>query len=362
MHKAVLGVVILAAQFVVLEAGIRLQGGSEVAPEFRRLFMPDPRVGHRLRPDARAHFTTVEFSTDLAINAQGVRDDEPIGPKTSNERRVVVLGDSLVLSVQVPFAQTFCERLEARLNASDPAHRWRVINAGVQGYGPVHEWLFFDAIAAAFEPDIVLIGAFAGNDAVEAYDTAAWLAAGRSTTEGTEAAISQLRRVVRSSVVLQLVRVRWDQLRSRFSSAAPERPMATYLADPPPEVQRGLEVSRQAFGKIANRASAIGAETGLVLFPARFQTDDADYVRWKEIVHSAGGELIRNSGTARFREALAPLGLPALDLLPVLEAQPNRVGLFYQRTIHLTPHGHEVVAGALFEFLKTSGLMQAATR
>ena len=79
-------------------------------------------------------------------------------------------------------------------------------------------------------------------------------------------------------------------------------------------------------------------------------------------MHSSGGELVRNSGTARFREALAPLGLPTLDLLPVLEAQPNRVTLFYQRTIHLTPHGHEVVAGALFEFLKTSGLMQAAMR
>jgi hypothetical protein len=362
VRRAFLCLGILAAQFVVLEAGIRLHGGSEVAPEFRQLFMQDPRVGHRLRPDARARFTTIEFSTDLAINPQGVRDDEPIGPKASNERRVVVLGDSLVLSVQVSFAQTFCERLEARLNGADPAHRWRVINAGVQGYGPVQEWLFFDAVAAAFEPDIVLIGAFVGNDAVEAYDTEAWLDAGRPTTAGTEAALSYLRRLVRSSVVLQLVRVRWDQLRSRFSSPAPERPVATYLADPPPEVQHGLEVTRRAFGAIAQRASASGAETGLVLFPARFQTDDADYGRLKEIVHRAGGELVRNSGTSRFREALAPLDLPTLDLLPVLEMQPERIGLFYQRTIHLTPRGHEVVADALFEFLRTSGLMQAAMR
>jgi hypothetical protein len=358
VRRALLLIVILALQFAVLEGAIRWHGGSEVAPEFRRLFMQDPRVGHRLRPDARARFTTVEFSTDLAINAQGVRDDEPIGPKAANERRVIVLGDSLVLSVQVPLAQTFCELLEARLNAADPAHRWRVINAGVQGYGPVHEWLFFNAVVSAFEPDIVLMGVFVGNDAVEANDTEAWLDAGQPTIAGTEAALNVVRRLVRSSVVLQLVRMRWDLLRGRFSSPAPERPVSSYLADPPPEVLHGLEVSRRAYGTIARRAEELGARAGVILFPARFQTDDGDYGRLNDIVHRAGGVLVRNAATVRFREALAPLGLPTIDLLPLLEAQPDRIGLFYQRTIHLTPRGHEVVAGALFDFLMTSGLVR----
>ena len=76
-----------------------------------------------------------------------MRDDEEIGPKAPDERRIVMLGDSLVLSVQVPFAQTFGELLERRLNARPSAYRYRVINAGVQGYGPVEELLFFRAIA-----------------------------------------------------------------------------------------------------------------------------------------------------------------------------------------------------------------------
>ncbi|HEX7778319.1 MAG TPA: hypothetical protein VF424_03715, partial [Vicinamibacterales bacterium] len=79
--------------------------------------------------------------------------------------------------------------------------------------------------------------------------------------------------------------------------------------------------------------------------------------RLNEVVHRAGGVLVRNAATTRFREALAPLGLPTLDLLPTLEAQPDRTGLFYRRTIHLTPRGHEVVTDALFEFLTTSGLV-----
>ena len=62
--------------------------------------------------------------------------------------------------------------------------------------------------------------------------------------------------------------------------------------------------------------------------------------------------LVRNAATERFATALAPLGLPMIDLQPVLAAQPDRGGLFFQRNVHLTPRGHDVVAGALFDFLE----------
>jgi hypothetical protein len=349
---------ILVVQFAALEIGLRIVSGSEASPSFQALFMTDPEVGHRLRPGARTRYRTVEFTTDLAINAQGVRDDADIGPKAPDERRVVVLGDSLVLSVQVPMVEWFGKRLEARLNADDPAHRWRVINAGVQGYGPVEEWFFFDKVAAGFDPDVVLVVTFVANDAIEAYDHGAWLDAGRPPeASGGEAALTRLRRLKRASMVLQIVGLRWDLLKSRFRTPAPSRPVSTYLDNPPPDVTQGLEVSRRAIGLISGRATAIGARTGVVLMPARFQTDDADYGRMDEIVRQAGGVLRRNAATDRFGDALAPLGLPTLDLLPVLAAQPDRAGLFFQRNVHLTPRGHEVVADALQRFLGSSGLI-----
>jgi hypothetical protein len=350
--------VILVAEFAALEAGLRLAGGSEASPSFRALFMTDPEVGHRLRPNARTRYSTVEFTTDLAINAQGVRDDEPLGPKAVDERRVLVLGDSLVLSVQVPLAATFCERLETRLNAADPAHRWRVINGGVQGYSPVEEWFFFDRIGAAFQPDVVLVMPFVGNDAVESNDRESWLDQGRPPQSSTgEAALTRLRRLRRESMALQIIGLRLDLLRSRLTTPGPERPLSSYLADPPPDVTHGLEVARRAIGLIADRAAAIGARTGLALMPARFQTDDADYGRLAEIVRHGGGTLVRNSASERFRAALAPLGLPLVDLQPILAAEPDRMGLFFQRNIHLTPRGHEVVAEALLRFLRDHRLL-----
>ena len=358
-RRAVIFGVILLVQFAIIESGLRLYSASEGSTTFQSLFMGDPAVGHRLRPGTRIRYNTDEFTTDIAVNAQGVRDDDPIGPKEQNERRILVLGDSLVLSVQVPFAQTFCENLERRLNAKGGDTRWRVINGGVQGYGPVQDWLFFDKVAAAFQPDVVLIVAFVGNDAIEAYDMAAALKAGRAV-EAEQPAVSRLRDLVRTSVTLQSVRLRWSQLKARFATGTPERPLTSYLANPPPEVAAGLELTRDAFGRIVTRATAMGAKTGIVLFPARFQTDDPDFGRLAEIVKQFGDTLERNSASERFRQALAPLGVPMIDLQPALAAEPDRLELFFQRNVHLTPRGHDVVGGVLFDFVETSGLTAPA--
>ncbi len=357
-----LAVVILAAQFALLEGAFRTFRGGESGPAFQALFMQDPRVGYRLQPGATARYTTPEFSTDLAINAQGVRDDEVIGPKPPGERRIVVLGDSLVLSVQVPFEQTFCHLLETELNlARVGGVRWRVINAGVQGYGVVDEYLLFRHVAEQFEPDLVLIAAFPGN-AASAADKAAWLdndgpVAGAATTT-----VSGLRRIVRSSMVLQQARLRYDQLKARILAPTPERPLAAFLKEPTPQLAQGLAVAQRATGMIAERAARVGARTAVVLMTARFQTDDPDFGRLAAAVAEAGGELDRHAATDRYRAALAPLGLPMFDLLPVLSAEPNRGELFFQRNVHFTRRGHVVAADAIFRFLTSSGLAADVAR
>jgi hypothetical protein len=236
-----------------------------------------------------------------------------------------------------------------------------VINAGVQGYSPIDEYFFYQHIASTFQPDVVLVVAFAGNDAAEAADREAWLNAGHPPTPAAPtAALTAFRRLTRSSMVLQILRLRFDLLKSRFTTAAPERPLASYLHDPPADVMHGFDVAAHAFDLIAKQAAQNGASTGLVIMPARFQTDDGDYGRLAEIVRAAGGVLDRDASTERFVRAVAPLGLPTFDLLPTLAAQPDRSGLFFQRNVHLTPRGHQVVGDALFGFLESSGLAARA--
>jgi len=359
-HAAVFAV-ILAVQFGVFETALRVWGHSEAAPAFQGLFDGDAAAGYRLKPNARVRFATSEFDTEIHINADGVRDDEAIGPKPANERRILLLGDSLVLSVQVPFSRTFGELLERRLNARGSADHYRVINAGVQGYGPVEELLFFRSIAARFQPDLVLETIFVGNDAEEAVRSAPRLLgdARPAASAAAESVTTRLRRIVRRSMVLQLLRLRVVSATERFSGslAAPEPPLQTYAANPAPRIAEGLEVTRQCLSEIRTLAAANGARTAIALMPARFQVDDADYGRLKETVAATGGELQRDAASQRFAAALAPLSLPQIDLLPPLRRALPGSDLFFQETVHLTPRGHEVVAAALEAFIEEQHLL-----
>ena len=353
---------ILFGEFAILEAGLRTFGAMESAPGFQSLFMADDRIGFRLRPGASTRYSTSEFSTQLTINHSGVRDSDDIGPKPAGERRVVILGDSYVFAVQVPFALTFGECLEARLNEFDPRDRWRVINAGVQGYGPVEQWLFYRHVASTFAPDVVLAVVSVANDAIEAYDAREKFALGRAPgATRADRGHALLRQVTRTSMVLQIARLRADQLRAHVSTATTERPLAAYLEDPPAFVMEGFQLAGRAFARIATDARARGAKTGFILMPARFETVDEDYVRVSKSAKDGGRTLIRHGATERFKRVLPP-GEPMLDLLEIFKTLDDPAGLHFVRNTHLSARGHEVTAKAVFEFLKRELNLFSAAR
>jgi lysophospholipase L1-like esterase len=361
-RRLLLFCVVMGIWCLVFEAALRQWGSSEAAPAFQGLFTGDPVIGYRLQPGARTRFTTAEFDTEIAINSAGVRDDEEIGPKAPNEKRILVLGDSLVLSVQVPFSATFTELLEQRLNSDrspEEAARYRVINAGVQGYGPVEQLLFFREALRTLRPDIVVVSVFVGNDAEEALTSQPKLSPARPAAERLgEWGVTHLRRTVRRSMVLQVLRLRIRTATDRFrSTAPPEPPLQTYAAHPAPRIAEGIALTREAVAQIATIAGQDGARTAIVLMPARFQLDHGDYGRLRAIVQQAGGELQRDAATARFSAALADLQLPMLDLLPALRAAPPGPDLFFQENVHLTLRGHRVVSDALAEFLRDRALL-----
>jgi lysophospholipase L1-like esterase len=354
---------IVACQFVAFEVALRLAGGSEAAPEFQRLFVNDPRIGHRLRPGAQTRFRTTEYETTISINGQGIRDEE-LGPKAPNERRILVLGDSLVMAVQVEASQTFCRILQDRLNATHPdgAIRYRVINAGVQGYGPVEKYLFYKYVARAFDPDVVLIGLYPGNDVTQArasaYRLAGASADGPAAAPIEEAASAWVRRIVRRSMVLQIVRRRVLTLVGHVGQT-PEvyPPLRAYLQQPPPEVDEGLSLIRECVSRIWAAASAQHAKTAVVLFPARFQVDDEDYRYQQTGVVKAGQTLLRDGATERFKTTLSGLNLPTLDTLPALREASRGGDVYFTDTAHFTPRGHQAIADALGVFLESAGLV-----
>ena len=359
---------VIVVQFGLFETGLRLKGGTEAAPEFQRLFTTDPRLSYRLRPGATARFKTADFDTQIEINAIGVRDRE-VGPKRPGERRIVVLGDSLVMAVQVPLGDTFPAQLERRLNRrAEPPDAYRVINAGVQGYGPVEEYLFHRYVTSLVDPDLVILALYVGNDALEAAASADRLGAVRHDTPSAAPALPDRfaqwrRRVVRRSMVLQVARLRVTSVLYRFGWGHEiDPPLRAYLPEGSPDIARGLDVTRDAVARLASLTSSQHARLVVLLVPARFQVDDGDFRRLRDSVAQSGKTLERDLATERFKAALNGLGVPVVDALPSLRDAARQSDVFMQSTAHFTPFGHEVMAKILERYLKEAGLVEGQGR
>ena len=166
---------VLLAAFSILFSVLLLEGGvrllrlappAESTGWFWRV--PDPQTGWSLQPGASGRWFNpqMEYDLEVAINSDGLRDVEraPLD-KPAGVFRILLLGDSYVEGLRVPLEQTFGKVLEAQLNASGPAgQRFEVIPAGVSGWGTDQELLWLREQGAAYQPDLVLLAFFPGND------------------------------------------------------------------------------------------------------------------------------------------------------------------------------------------------------
>lgn len=105
-----------------------------------------------------------EYQVSVRINSKGFRDQEYSYEKPVNTQRILVLGDSFTAAMQVPQNMTFHEQLETLLNQSEQKTHYEVISVGVERWGTGQELLFFSHEGYKYNPRIVLLMFYIGND------------------------------------------------------------------------------------------------------------------------------------------------------------------------------------------------------
>jgi len=124
---------------------------NRVRPSF--IFYADPAGRFRGQPGA-PHY-------DTRLNSGGFNDIEHPRARPANVRyRIVALGDSFAAGI-VPYQGNYLTLLERELA---PDGSVDVINMGVSGTGPADYLGLLLKEGLAFEPDLVLVGFFVGND------------------------------------------------------------------------------------------------------------------------------------------------------------------------------------------------------
>jgi hypothetical protein len=130
---------------------------------------PDRTLGWSLQPNSVCW--NGEGETDFAVNSVGFHDRERLVKKPPNTYRVAVLGDSFVESAQAPVAETFLAQIEQELPGC-PALGGRgveILNFGVSGYGQAQELLMLRTRVWQYEPDMVILSVYFGNDLFDNY-------------------------------------------------------------------------------------------------------------------------------------------------------------------------------------------------
>ena len=133
--------------------------------EFQQAGMYVPAAGDdvALLPGYRGNLR-VDVDTAVATNTLGMRNRE-FAAKAPGERRVLVLGDSMVWGYGVDVEQALPARLEHALRAA--GHALTVGNGGVPGYGSKHMAQHLLRLDAPFQPDAIVVCGCIGNDAID---------------------------------------------------------------------------------------------------------------------------------------------------------------------------------------------------
>ncbi len=116
---------------------------------------PDPVLGFANIPNHEIVHRLEGFSR-TRLNSFGMRNREVSLDKPSNVVRIAVLGDSSTEALQVADEETFCRKLEEKLNKAGGKVRFEVLNFGVSSYSAAQEFVMFKERALKFHPDIAI--------------------------------------------------------------------------------------------------------------------------------------------------------------------------------------------------------------
>ena len=327
---------LLAASLVLVAATLELGfRGVEAVQRWREpetWAIYDEELGYRLNPGYRD------------INAHRLRD-HPLTPPSSRFR-VLMLGDSLAYDGE-DVDDTWVGRLRALLNVGreEPVEVW---NAGVPGYTNYQELLYLRRDGVRLEPDLVGVG-FVWNDLfrfLHQFRVEEGRIVGNrfvltSEAVGDAAASPPLwqRSLFLAWLRRRLSALDWRAATDPTGFTFERRPdLATAWQDAPwRDVAGQLEAMQQ-----------LGREHGfgifVVAFPVAAQYREALLARDRDYVLKPQRML---------REICARLGIPLLDLYPLLDGGQHIQG----DGIHLTAAGRAEVAARVARFLEDQDLV-----
>lgn len=345
-----LGVSLTAAELILKYQRRQVEQSDRLASG---MMLFDPWLGWRLSPNWYGDHRHHDFEVSYRINQFGFRGDfsQPDGA-----RRYAVVGDSFTFAQGVNDNRTFVYLLNEA-----GGDRYGFLNFGVPGYSTDQEYLLIRERVRLFEPDVVLLVVYLGNDLFdnelgfplqgEHAKPYFRLVDGRLVPGNSPVPRQRKSAAARDTSLSAVVMGNTGREQATFFDRIAELELSRRmgLSRPIPRIPEedfrtrfdpALRLFTALVGEISDRVEGYGAELKLVLLPGRSylaQPDSVsaqyqDYLRRRIVGNSA----IASSGqvidlAARLREMHESGAAP----------------WYFPNEGHLTTEGNGVVAGIL---------------
>ena len=334
---ALLGLVV---PLTLLDCGLR----PFVEPK-TTVYMADEELGWKLRPGREDEYGGVR----VQINTKGLRGPELPFEKPPQTVRILWLGDSVTFGYGIEATDALFPYRVAALLAPRIGRAIESVDAGVGGYSPWQERTWLEREGWRYEPDLVLVG-FVLNDLTEPLSLVRYGGGG----EGWQLARSArgvLDRWLSASALATAIRdgvaaVRFGRDVQQGAAAVEAGDVLRLVTQPRAALwQKSWQLAESNLAQIFAAARERDVGVALIVFPYAFQLEAPQ----------------RTASPQRRLVAFAQAqGIPVLDLLPLLAAQPG-APLFLDAS-HLSEEGHAVVADAIAAFLLEHALLAPPAR
>jgi len=299
LRRFVPKLLVLVGTFAALLAigEVAVRSLTEIGP---LLIVRDPKIGKRYvrNHDERIFVPEAGETVRLRFNREGFRGPNLAYEKPDGVSRVAVVGDSMTVLVATEEKKTWVARLQGHLNRSATGERWEVMNFGVSSASTGQELVLYHEVVAQYEPDIVILALFVGNDVTDnsrrltrapriyfdlADDGGIRRLPYSTGTDRLSAWANQHSRLyVWYRTVMTLSRARVRQSHERL-----EGRHLVFRTDEPGDLAHAWELTRRLISTFARDVEAQGSRFVVAILPSGPQIYDD---LWSEILAAAGDD------------------------------------------------------------------------
>jgi hypothetical protein len=169
IHKLLFNIILVvggvAVAITLLELGTRVFTADNAASH--GAFICSDQLGWRGNPDYTATLEIDGYEHLVSHNSIGMHDGEHQLLKSENEFRILMLGDSFTRAAHVNETETTHQILEELLNEKIVSKDFEIISAAMSGWGTGQELIYYRKEGRFYQPDMVLLMFYIGNDVID---------------------------------------------------------------------------------------------------------------------------------------------------------------------------------------------------